>query len=261
MKYKLSIILFLSFAIILSSCANIGSENFPTFATDTDTNETFALGETPDAGQEYIDSFIFIGESTTYHLKSRGVLSGGKETKQVWSPSSGTMTLDATISGVKIIYPPTGEELTIGQAAKRSTPKRVALTFGLNGAVTKIKRGKEYFFSCYLSLIDEIRSNSPNTIIILQSCFPIASDMDMSSYTVDAKLLSRYICTINLWTADLAKSEGLFYLNTWEILTDSNGFLYKKYSAEDGYHLNTEAYLKILEYIRTHKDDFYENNN
>ena len=51
------------------------------------------LGETEDAGQEYIDKLVFLGDSTTYGLKAYEVLTGGKNTAQVWTPASGTLTL------------------------------------------------------------------------------------------------------------------------------------------------------------------------
>ena len=210
------------------------------------------LPEGQDAGEEYIDSFIFLGESTTYHLKSRGVLKGGTATKQVWSNKLGTINLDATIVSLKIVYPQTNEELSIAEALRRSRPERILLTFGLNGAVDKIRRGEEYFKACYLSLIELIRETSPDTDIILQSCFPIGRDMDMSAYTVDALTLNGYIDIINSWTLRLAAREGLKYLNTAEALRDGEGFLKAEYASEDFYHLNTEAYRVILSYIRTH---------
>lgn len=45
------------------------------------------LGETADAGDEYISKMVFIGDSTTYGLKAYEVLDGS----QVWTPSSGTL--------------------------------------------------------------------------------------------------------------------------------------------------------------------------
>jgi len=251
MKYKLSYIAILTVVcLFLTACGGNGTNDTPSESSDIIT-DTF-LSKTVDAGQGYIDSFIFIGESTTYHLKSRGVLSGGKNTKQVWGPKSGTVNLDTTIASLKIIYPDTGEELTVSEAISRKKPQRVLLTFGLNGAVEKIKRGEDYFRSCYMSLINIIRKNSPETTVVLQSCFPISNSMDMSSYSVDAPTLMRYIETINTWTMSLANSEGLGYLNTSEVLKDQNGFLLPEYDVGDGHHLTVAAYEKILEYIRTH---------
>ena len=221
MKYKLSIISLILLSLILCSCASDTAVD----AAASEQRRDTVLGTTADMGEDYIDSFIFLGESTTYHLKSRGVLKDGKNTKQVWAPKSGTVNLDTTVGSLKIVYPETGEELTVGEAVQRKKPQRILLTFGLNGAVEKIRRGEEYFRSCYLTLINAIRQGSPETVIILQSSFPISENMDMTNYSVDAATLMEYIRTINGWTAALAKDEGLGYLNTVEALVDEKGFL------------------------------------
>lgn len=254
MKYKLSIISLLLISAMLSGCGRWGLFNSPSEPTEQDVEviETAIAGETPDAGEEYVDSFIFFGESTTYHLKSRGVLRGGKDTTQVWSPPSGTLNLDTTVSTVSVVYPMTGELLSLGEALKRSTPERILLTFGLNGAVEKVTRGEAYFRACYLSLINTIRENSPDTRIILQSCFPIASSMDMSNYSVDARTLNSYIDKINGWTLALAADEGLYFLNSASVMKDEDGFLRPEFDVGDGHHLSHEAYLTMLQYLRTH---------
>lgn len=217
------------------------------------------LRESEDAGEEYIDGFVFLGESTTYHMKSRGVLRGGRQTTQVWSNRLGTINLDAEIGSLCVVYPETDAEMPLGEALRKSKPRRILLTFGLNGAAQKIRRGREYFCACYRDLITVIREESPETEIILQSCFPIGEDMDMSAFTVDAATLNGYIREINGWTLTLAAEEGLGYLDTCEVLRDERGFLKPEYCAEDSYHLNTEAYVEILRYIRTHPSERWKN--
>ena len=234
-------------ALMLTACS---PKN--TTETDLQASKSALMTQCSDMGEEYIDSFIFIGESTTAHLRSRGVLKGGKNTCQVWSPKSGTMTLDTTTTTIRIVYPETGEELTVGEAANKKKPRRVLFTFGLNGAVDKIKRGERYFKTCYTALICSVTEASPDTEIILGACFPVARSMDMSLYTVDATTLNSYITTINSWTLSLAEELGLGYLNTAEALCDSDGFLKAEYQMGDGYHLTEEAYRKMLMYMRTH---------
>ncbi len=241
--------------LLLTACAQGSGKQ--TFAEDTTSvmpadAHTCCPLSTPDMGKEYIDSIIFFGESTTAHMKSRGVLSGGKKTTQVWAPKSGTVNLDMQCESVKIVYPETGELLTVGQAAEKKQPSIMVLTFGLNGAVTKIKQGEDYFSECYLKLINGIRTASPSTKIMLQSCYPIAIGMDMNNYTVDVATLKQYIETINSWTHALAKAEGLWYLDTYTELIGNDGYLSPEFDSGDGYHLTAEAYIKVLEYIRTH---------
>ena len=251
MKQKLSmaLTLLLLSGLCLSSCraqAELGGQ--PQNAA----LPASLMRESEDLGQAYLDSFIFFGESTTYHLKSRGVLSGGVETHQVWGPTSGTVNLDTTVGTLKIVYPPTGEQLTIGEAVRHEQPRRILLCFGLNGAVGNIRRGKEYFQSCYRTVIDAIQRNSPTTEIFLQSAFPVAKNMDMTHFSVDVDTLNAYIRTINEWSAALASEYGLGYLNTAECLCDEQGRLRIEYQNGDGHHLTAEAYQKILYYIRTH---------
>lgn len=221
------------------------------FRQESEAKEAF-LPQSADAGSEYIDSFIFLGESTTYHLKNRGVLSGGQSTKQVWGPKSGTLMLDSTTSSCRIVYPETNEEIDIGEAVRKNKPKYMLLTFGLNGASKNISNGAEYFKASYKKLIKTIQNASPDTVIILQSCFPVAKNMDMSSYDIEVSTLNKYIDVINSWTQELAQNMKIGYLNTAEILKDESGSLIFEYQAGDGYHLTADAYRKILYYIRTH---------
>ncbi len=249
---RLSIIILLCALLVGCSRADIGVSESLEDSDYTEALHTARLPLSADMGKDYIDSFIFIGESTTYHLKSRGVLSGGKDTRQVWAPESGTLNLDTTTPCAKIVFPDTGEQMTFSQAAQIKKPSAIIFTFGLNGAVGKVKRGEDFFADCYLALIEEIKKASPDTVIILQSCFPIAADMDMSNYTVDTAALRDCILLINTWSERLCEREGFYYLNTAEVMCDNDGFLKDEFDVGDGHHLTALAYKAILEYIRTH---------
>ena len=219
---------------------------------DTDGKLGAFLEESTDAGEEYINSFIFLGESTTYHLKSRGVLKDGIETSQVWAPKSGTLMLTPTVSECRIVYPETNEELDLSEALGRKQPKFMLLTFGLNGAGTSISKGKDYFKRIYSRLIDTIAEHSPSTTVILQSCFPIGKNMDVSAFDVDVATLNGYIDRLNEWTGELADERGVAFLNSSHIFKGEDGFLYPELQVGDGYHLNAEAYRRMLAYMRTH---------
>ena len=250
MKIKLSItVAALICAIALSSCSE---KNSITVSDDTYESFSAVLEESEDMGDSYIDSFVFFGESTTYHMKNRGVLSGGQNTTQILADRTGTAILDETTMSMAVIYPETGELVPLCEAIKRKSPDYLLMTFGLNGAVQKIKQGEDYYKDCYLKLINAVKESSPKTKIILQSCFPVAENMDMSGYSVDLKTLNSYIKQLNKWSLELAEDEGLGYLNTNEILTDENGNLKLEYQSGDGHHLTRGAYLKIIKYIRTH---------
>lgn len=234
------IFLLLALLLLFTACSNekIAGGSVQTVSSNGKGNE------------EYINKIVFLGESTTYHLKSRGVLEGGTKTTQVWSPKSGTLMLDMTTFECRILYPESNEELELSDALKKKLPEYMMLTFGLNGASGFIKKGEKYFSSCYQKLIDTIKTASPKTSIIINSCFPIAKNMDMSNYKINAKELNAYIDKINVWAKKVADSNGLKYLNSASVLKNKEGFLKSEYQEKDGFHLNVSAYKVILAYIK-----------
>lgn len=207
------------------------------------------LGETGDMGQAYLDSIVFVGDSTTAHLRSRGVLSGGTETRQVWVPSDNTLLLDLNITSKKIVYPDTGEQLTIADAAAKAKPAYMVLTIGLNG-ITSFVNNKNLYQNCYGKLIEKIQEASPDTKIILQSVFPVAANQ--TTFSVDAATLNGYIDTLNGYVLELAGKYEVRYLDTASALKGADGNLPDSYQNGDGIHLTAEGYRVILNYIRTH---------
>jgi len=219
------------------------------------------LGESADMGQEYIDSIIFLGDSTTYHLKSRGVLTGGKDTKQVWSGSdvdengkvipAGTLTLDGRITSAHIYYPRTGESLTIAQALEKEKPAYLVITLGVNGiSYVNLNDTKSVnnFISCYKALINAARKASPDTKIILQSIFPVTEAYSQNGNGIT----NEKIDAANTWILQLAKDTGCKYLDSASVLKNGSGALSDIYDNGDGYHLTADAYRAVLQYIRTH---------
>lgn len=202
------------------------------------------LKERADAGQAYQDKIIFVGDSTTHHLRNREVLPGGKNTTQVWTPISGTMTL-AYVLTAKILYPETNTEMTIIEAAGIKKPEIMVITLGMNGISFM---GEENFKTVYASLIQGILEQSPNTKIILQSIFPRAQNVNENYASITQDMIN----TGNVWISELAQECGVYYLDTQTILKDESGYLHAEYSVQDGIHISREGYLAILQYIRTH---------
>ena len=240
--YKLFFSLLLALTLLLVGCEENTAQE----------QSTDAFAESDESESDIVNEIIFLGESTTYHMKSRGVLSGGTHTTQVWAPKSGTLMLDNGTAFCRIVYPETGEEMELSLALAKKKPKYLLLTFGLNGATKSISKGSKYFKSCYSKLISAVRSASPDTAIIIQSCFPIGKRMNMSAHSVDAATLNGYIDNINVWARELANELNLSYINTSDILKDGEGFLKSEYQTEDGYHLTKAAYVEILNYIRAY---------
>ena len=215
-------------------------ENAP---ADTPVDDGVTLPLTPDAGPPYQDKIIFVGDSLTAHLINRGVLTGGTDTKQVWRCENNMMNLNSEVTSAKIIFPGTGEKMTVAEAAAKAKPEIMIITLGTDWGVAYLNETE--FKACYSGLIQAIQKASPKTEIILQSIFPVTAGCTALDNTK--------IDTANKWVKAVASENGCHYLDTQSILKDDKNCLKAEYcNSSDGIHLGTEAYVAILEYIRTH---------
>lgn len=214
--------------------------------TDGESEQTpdsgVVLAPTEDAGQEYIDKIIFLGDSTTHTLDAFGKVPA----TQVWTGEAKTLSLYTTIDQVKVVYPQTEELMTIGEAAAKAKPEYIVITLGLNGGVGDYFEERQ-FKASYRKLINTIKDNSPDTHIILNNIFPV------SALIGEYKTINNdNINTANGWILDLAEEFGLKYLNSRECLIDENGELRLDFSQPDGIHMQPAAAEALLMYIRTH---------
>ncbi len=220
----------------------------------TTEQQNILLQETEDMGEDYLKKIIFLGESTTYGLWHYGVLPDGQNSKQVWTGAtvqngkiccSGTLSLSPSLTNTKLFYPNTGEAVTISEALVRKNPEFLIITLGLNNGASYYT--EDAFKQCYRSLLNSVISTSPNTVILLQSIFPVSKSCQIRAYTPERLALC------NSWIYDLALEYGLRYLDTASVLSDSEGYLKSEYdNGGDGIHLNREGLEAVLLYIRTH---------
>lgn len=206
-------------------------------------NGPVELQETEDMGQEYIDKFIFLGDSTTNGLRAYGVLKDQTETKQVWVPANETFSLFLQ-ENIRILYPETREELTIEEILERKKPEYMMITLGVNGIALM---DEKYFVSEYTKLVTRIQAQSPDTKIILNSIYPVATN-----YKELKDINNEKIDTANMWVKQIAENTGTRFLNSASILKDESGWLRDDYQNGDGIHLQPVALNKVLEYLRTH---------
>ena len=196
-------------------------------------------GTAPDG---YIDKLIFFGDSTTYGMKYYKVF-GSKDTKQVWTPSSGTLALFRATTD--LIYDPnTGEELSLADICKKEKPEYLVMTLGVNGISIM---DEAYFKQEYQSVINTILTNSPDTKLILQSIYPVAK-----LYENPKSINNEKIQNGNKWIVELASANHLPYLNTYSALVGEDGYLPEAYQNGDGMHLNETGFAKIIGYVSAH---------
>ncbi len=203
------------------------------------------LSQTADAGREYLDKIVFLGDSTTYGIGvyyEYGFTELVPDT-QIWTPASGTLTL-SYYSTATIVYPETGEELSIVDAVTRAKPEIMILTLGVNGVSFM---DEEWFIRDYTDLVKNIQQASPDTKIILNSIYPVAT-----TYEYLDDINNDRIRAANIWIEQVAQTTGVKFLNTYEVLVGPDGWLPATYHNGDGLHLCGESFEIVMEYIRTH---------
>ena len=211
-------------------------------ATDTPASSVL-LAETEDAGQEYIDKLTFLGDSTTYGLKYYEVLSGGKNTTQVWTPASGTLTL-FNYATATIVFPEDGQEISIVDAVTRKLPEYLVITLGVNGVSMM---DEDWFKTDYTALVQSIQAASPDTKIICNSIYPVVND-----YEQIESINNTNIPQANEWIKAVAEATGCKYADSASVLKAEDGSLREDYGNGDGIHLNADGFNAVLNYLRTH---------
>jgi len=197
------------------------------------------LQQTEDFGQEYLDKFVFLGDSTTYGLAAYGIV----RKEQVWTPTNGTFSLFDQ-AHIKIKYPETGAELTIEEILELKKPEYMLVTLGVNGVSNM---PEDWFKSEYIALIGRIRRASPDTKIIINSIYPIAN-----SYAYQNEINNTKIVEANTWLIDIAATTGTRFLNSHSCLVNEESVLPEDMHNSDGMHLTDAAFDKVMDYIRTH---------
>ena len=201
------------------------------------------LEESADAGQAYIDSLTFLLDSTMIGLRDYGLLADGNETTQVWGSSAGNIPA-ADIASCTIRYPNDGSEIGAAVAAMVARPSRLVICLGSDGLA---QVDKEAFIQNYTSLLQDIRSNSPDTKLIvcsLPSVTPGYASLDgLTSYLVGEA---------NDWIRDVCEATGAYYADCGSVLRDSTGNLMSEYAAANGKTLNATGLNLVLNYLRSH---------
>ena len=118
------------------------------------------------------------------------------------------------------------------------------ITLGVNGVSFM---DKESFISEYTDLVTDIMELSPDTKVIIQSIFPVASN-----YEYLGSINNEKITTANTWLLEVAENTGVRYLDTISVLMGSDGYLIDAYQNGDGLHLNADGFRVVLDYQRTH---------
>ena len=201
------------------------------------------LPPSEDRGQEYVDRITFICDSPTYWMWPNELLSGGKDSKQIWTGPEGTMTL-AYQSTYHILDPFDKKQRPIRDVVALHKPDILIIALGINGISFM---DEEYFSKEYRDLVTDIQTISPDTILILQSIYPITH-----RYKHYGNITNAMITEGNSWIMKIAEETDCSYLDTISVLLNDEGNAKDELMRKDGLHPNVKGLTIILDYIRTH---------
>ena len=193
--------------------------------------------EQPQSG-EFLDQLTFLGDSTTAHLVARSTL----RPEQIWATKERYLNLDARITHANVVAPDTGKEERICAVAARLRPRYLVITLGVDYAVYYYRDRQDLLRFYYEKLLNGIKEASPDTVIVIQSVFPVARTCKV--------LTNEMIQKANGTIAAMARERGLAFVDQTATLSDAQGFLRPEYcSSEDGIHLTAAAYEAILAHL------------
>lgn len=201
------------------------------------------LPETNDAGMTYIDKLTFLCDSSFVGVRDYGLLSGGTDTYQVWATETGSLPI-GSIMEKNIIYPSDGSEISISDAAMIAKPPVLVVCVGQDG-LNNVDEAA--FKNSYSSLIQTIKSSSPDTVII---CCSITSVIN--NYTGADNLTTIMISDANDWIKDVCQNNGVYFAESGKSVGDGTGSVLTSYLSTNGKTLNSSGISQVLQYLREH---------
>ena len=202
-----------------------------------DNASTALLTETADAGTDYLNDTLFLGDSNTVRLYNNGLIS-----LQQFCAKEGIGTQVALSEGI-VTFKKDSNHYTIPQAVAMMKPRRVVMTFGTNDTGMEVPD----FIAHYTALIQAIQQSYPYTDIIVNTVPPVPADHSNYPHMDQAK-----IDDFNMALLDLCEQLGVRFLNSAEALKGSDGYGIADYYTSGDIHLKSAGLKAVLNYIRTH---------
>lgn len=212
-------------------------------ASSYDRGALMYLSETEDAGMKYIDSLTFLCDSSVIGIRDYGILSDGRETHQVWGTEVGSLKISDLMNG-NILYPADGSQISIADAAMIAKPPVLVICVGQDGLSSV---DENTFKAAYSSMISQIRSASPDTVLMCSSI----SSIDENYSGLDG-LTSQMILTANEWIKDLCQANNCFYVDAGHACDTGYGYVHPTYLSTNGKTLNSVGVTEYVNYLRTH---------
>lgn len=208
--------------------------------------DTVMLQTSEDAGKEYVDNTLFLGDSNTVRFMDFTDNEGNTYTSK-------NNTIAVVGMGVQAIDSLECMEFSIGtfsmlESVKILQPERILITFGTNNLTgSDTKESREAFISDYETQLKKIMEAYPYTDLIVNSIPPISKE------TVYKNLDALEIKHWNEAIYKMCEKNDWHYLNSFADLADeTTGYAKEGMMDTDGLHLSKKGIHTLFSYIRTH---------
>lgn len=202
------------------------------------------LKKTDDAGKDYINSTLFLGDSNTARFLT--FTDSDKKTFTTKENSIGVvgMGIDA-ISTMPVIDFSTGR-FTMVDAVKILQPQRIIITFGTNNLSGKSTDATN-FIERYTKQLKAIEEAYPYADLIVNAIPPVSEKRDYPNVTMTQ------IDAYNKAIVKMCEENDWKFLNSSEVLKDAKtGYAASGIMEHDGLHLSKKGLTTLFQYFREH---------
>ncbi len=198
--------------------------------------EAVPVPESSPVTDTYFDDVVFLGDSRTEGFYLYSGLKTGKFLYAVGATVESVFSKKAWDSG--------HGKIPLLDALAETEYEKVYLMLGIN----ELGWSKaENYRDQYTKLIDRVREDHPEAVVVLQSILPVSAKQDAKGSYVNNKKIIAY----NEIIADLASEKGCVFLDSAEAVAGPDGCLPAEWTF-DGVHLNPAGCRILLDYYRTH---------
>ena len=196
------------------------------------------LPETEDAGEEYINETLFLGDSNSVRYMNYKFTTLDNTLAVV---GMGIQSVDS-MKCVK--FDGMTDMVNMVDAVKIMQPRRIIINFGTNNATGM---STEDFIKKYSDVLDKIHNAYEYADIIVGAIPPFAKDTQYKSISMTS------IDSFNAALVNLAEEKGYKFLNSSEVMKDEKtGYIKAGFTVNDGIHISEAGLKTLFNYIRTH---------
>ncbi len=197
------------------------------------------LAETDDAGKEYINETIFVGDSNTYRYYQNGLL----PLDQVMAVEG--LGIQQLTTDKSIYFKNDDNGYSIPEALAKMKPRRIIVMMGTNNADGSMDANS--FANSYKDALSAITTAYPHCDVIVAAVPPIPED-----HSFYPNMSQETINEFNIALAQMCQDNGYKFLNISELLMDESGYGKAHYYQQGDIHLKKDALTGIMDYARTH---------